>query len=242
MRQLQRRIDDGRFTAPYRSRRSSPDRPYRSRCAGRGEPVIASRHAWRSSRGRSAASVDIGRELGHRRIERPMRDFLIRVAMMEAAAARARSSAITGLWPSHASCKPAARFAAPTDCAKQMPGRPGNARIAIGHVGRRLLRVREHPRDAESAEFDQRPSQHRIDEEHMRRAVRGKRARQPFGAGEPSSSLIPVSPSVLRRAYARACGRGTPASCGGVRRSPRRRRSCRCHVARPGAAADPPTR
>ena len=33
------------------------DRPYRSRCAGRGEPVIASRQAWRSRRGRSAASA-----------------------------------------------------------------------------------------------------------------------------------------------------------------------------------------
>ena len=35
------------------------ERPYRSRCAGRGDPVIASRHAWRSKRGRSAASATL---------------------------------------------------------------------------------------------------------------------------------------------------------------------------------------
>ena len=123
-RQLKRRIGDRRLRSPCRSRSTSACSPFRSRCAGRGVPVIASRHAWRIRRGRSAASVDIGGELRHRREQRRVRDFLIRVAMLHRAAACARSSRSPALWPRYASCKPAARFAAPTDCAKQMPGRP----------------------------------------------------------------------------------------------------------------------
>ena len=80
--QLKRRIGTDRFARPCPVSTTFAERPYRSRCAGRGEPVMASRQAWRSRRGRSAASVDIGGELGHRREQRPMREFLIGVAVM----------------------------------------------------------------------------------------------------------------------------------------------------------------
>ena len=65
----------------------------------------------------------------------------------------------------------------------------GDARKTIGHVDGGFLRMCEHPRDAEHAEFDQCPSQNGVDPEYVRRAGGVDRAREPFGAGHRFGSV-----------------------------------------------------
>jgi hypothetical protein len=95
----------------------------KSRCVGRDVSAKAARQAWRNKRGRSDVDSTglenfvTAAKSGACGISwyalRCWKDGSLRPLM-----------AITGLRPSHASCRPEARLAAPTDCAMHTPGRP----------------------------------------------------------------------------------------------------------------------
>jgi len=71
------------------------------------------------------------------------------------------------------------------DRLREADARPaGDAGVAIGHVGDRLLAVAEHALDAKAAELDQGPAQDGVDEEDVRDAVGGEAAGQILGPGD----------------------------------------------------------
>ena len=179
-RQLQRRIGDRRFA--HHARLDDVRRPpvQVEMCRAR-----RARHRLAPGLAQQARQVGgvrhIGREFRHRCIERPVREFLIGVPMMQqrrlASGQRDhRAVAEIRILQSRRQIRRTHRLSE-TD-----PRPAGDPRIAIGHIGRRLLGMRQHARDAQRAKLDQRAPQHCVDEEHMRGAVRRQCARQPFGA------------------------------------------------------------
>jgi uncharacterized protein YjiK len=72
---------------------------------------------------------------------------------------------------------PAARFAAPTDCAKADAGPARHARVAVGHVGDGFLGVAEDARDAEVFHLRERAPQHCVHEKYVGDAVRFEQMR-----------------------------------------------------------------
>src|SRR6185437_237610 len=63
-------------------------------------------------------------------------------------------------------------------------GAAGDARIAIGHVGDRLLAVSQHAGHAQRAELDQRTAENGVNEEDVGCAIGRQAARQIVGAGD----------------------------------------------------------
>ena len=148
--------------------------------------------------------IDVGGELGHRRKHRMMRNLLIGIAMLMRRRLAAgdrddRAAAETRILQPRRQVRRADRL-------READARPaGDARVAVRHVGDGLLAVPQHALHAQRAKLDQRAADHRIDEEHMRGAIRLQAARQPFGAGQvflPAHVAFP--------------------SCGGSRRRVRR--------------------
>ena len=119
---------------------ASPVRPAMSRCTGRGVPVVASRNAWRIRCGICSSASICAWNLVTAAIQRRRARPPGRRCGTGSRATWRPVNAITGEWPRYGSCSAAARLAAPTDCAMQMPGLPDDARVAVGHVGDALSR------------------------------------------------------------------------------------------------------
>jgi len=134
MPQLQRWIYASRFVD-----RSGLDdlclQPVQVEMAGRGVPVIAARHAWRSKSRQVGGAVDLGVETSSPAHTAARAVSPDRHCGVDVPAAYVRSVRSPASGPRYASCNPAARFAAPTDWAKQIPGDRPNACVTIGHVG-----------------------------------------------------------------------------------------------------------
>ena len=122
--------------------------------------------------------VDLDVELGHRRVQRQVGDFLVGVAVLQ-----------RGLLAAGQRYHRAARQPRVLQACRQI-GRPhrlreaehrpaGHPRMAVGHVGHGFFRMSQHPLDTQPLQRNQRPPQHRIHEEEMRGAGRGDRPRQP---------------------------------------------------------------
>ena len=73
------------------------------------------------------------------------------------------------------------------------PRPPGDAGIAVGHVGRRLLGMRQDVLDPEIAEMKQRAPHHRLDKKDMAHAGPGQGPRQPFRTVHRPLVAHPVS-------------------------------------------------
>ena len=207
-RQLQRRIGAGRF-----AHHAGLDDVRRPSVQVEMRRTRRARHRLAPGLAQQARQVggvgDIGRELRHRCVERLVREFLIGVAMVverRLAAGQRDHRAVAQIRV----LQPRREVRRADRLREADAGAAGDARIAVGHVGGGLLGVRQHARDAERAKFDQRPPQHRIDEEHMRRAVRRQRARQPFGAGDRLRCVHAVSSRAGALILAPGCRRNAP--------------------------------
>ena len=120
-------------------------------------------------------------KLRHRREERRVRNFLVRIAVLErrllaAAEGDHRAAAEPRVLQTRGQV-------GGTDRLRHAHARPpGDAGIAVGHVGRGLLRVGEDRPHPEIAQVQQGAAQRRLDEEDMAHPGPGQGPRQPFGA------------------------------------------------------------
>ncbi len=125
--------------------------------------------------------VDGGRELGHRREKRCVRDFLVRVAMLKRRRLAARQRNHRGA-PQKGILQSGGQIGSADRLRHAHPRPPGNPGIAVGHISRRLFRMREDRGHPEIPQLEQCAAQHQLHKEYMRRLRPGQRPRQPFGA------------------------------------------------------------
>jgi len=93
----------------------------------------------------------------------------------------------------YASRKPAARFAAPTACAA---GTPRSARVAVRHIGGRLLAVRQDALDGHVIHFGEGAAQHRRHEKESGHSLGIQKFRDKSSAGNLRQSPLPLKHEV----------------------------------------------
>ncbi len=125
--------------------------------------------------------IDGRRKLGHGGKKRRVRNFLVRIAMLKRSwlAAGQRDDRAR---PRKGSCKSGSEIGGADRLRHAHPRPPRNPGISVGHISRRLFRMREDRGHPEILQLQQRAAQHRLDKEDVRSARTGQCPCQPFGA------------------------------------------------------------
>ena len=124
--------------------------------------------------------IDGGGKLGHRGEDRRVRNFLVRVAMLKRRRLASGQRNHRGA-PQKRVLQPRRQIGRADRLRHTYPRPPDNPGIAVGHIGRRLFRMREDRGHAQILQLQQRAAQHRLDKEDVRRTRLGQRAGQPLG-------------------------------------------------------------
>ena len=137
-------------SAVWPSSMTSPCSPQKSRWVGRGVSANAARQAWRNSRGSSLVESTGVENLVTAAKSGACGDLLIGIAVLERRLLAAgqgdhRAAAEIGI------LQPGSEVGGADRLRHAHPGPLGDAGIAVGHIGRRLLRMGEHRLHAEIA-------------------------------------------------------------------------------------------